>query len=757
MVELDLPLDGVIAKRYQNWGFRFHGGYEMTLTVAKIERVSTSAAGEQWDGNSNYPVFSPDGTKIAFTSRALNLVPGNVTGKGDVYVKDLSTGNIILASSDSTGNEGRGGSNSKPGFSPDSSKIAFSSIDSDLVDNDTNGKEDIFIKDLATGVMTRLSTDASGNQANSNSMDPVFSPDGSKVAFTSYASNLVPSDTNGAYDIFVKDLTTGAVTRVTTDSAGNQGNGHSAGLVFSPDGTKVSFISAASNLVLGDTNGKGDIYVKDLITGTITLISTDMTGLQGNSHSHSPIFSPDGTKIAFYSEASNLVPGDTNGMRDIFVKDLMTGEITLVSTDTAGNLGNSSSDSPVFSPDGSKIAFASYASNFSPSDTNGAYDLFVKDLVTGAITLVSTDAAGNLGNGGSGNPVFSPDGTQIAFVSGASNLVPDDTNGMLDVFVVTLEEKRSEIIHGGIAADTFYGYSGDDVIYGGGGDDTIFGGDDNDTLRGEDGDDTVFGDTGNDNVRGGAGNDVLGGGAGNDSVWGEDGDDRVRGGDGDDRLSGGLGDDDVRGGSGIDIIYGNEGNDSLGGDDGNDWLSGSSGNDLMRGDLGDDTLYGGSGDDNLRGGEGADLLYGDAGIDVLYGENGDDHLFGGSGIDTLKGGAGNDILNGGAAGDKLFGGDGADAFVFGADALSGGWDTISDFSLAQGDTLRLEGLLEGFDPLSDLITDFVRITQSHSGNSYLSVDTNGDGSGFQQIARLNGVTGLTDESALLVDGTLIIA
>jgi len=732
----------------------------MTLTVAKIERVSTDFAGGQGNSGSYAPALSPDGTKVAFASLSSNLVPGDTNGSLDIFVKDLTTGTVTRVSTDVAGDQSNHNSFGAV-FSPDGSKIAFASYASNLVLGDTNTWGDVFVKDLATGAITLVSTDAVSNQGNSTSTDPVFSPDGTKIAFSSSASNLTPGDTDNDRDIFVKDLTTGVITLVSTNAAGVQGNSDDAlPYTFSPDGTKIAFASLSSNLVPGDTNNRVDVFVKNLATGDIALVSSDVAGNEGDNHSGGgvrAVFSPDGTKIAFMSSASNLVPGDTNNQTDIFIKDLNTGAITLVSTNETGNQGNSTSSQPVFSSDGTKIAFESNASNLAPGDTNARGDIFVKDLTTGAITLVSINETGHQGNGFSSEPVFSLDGTKIAFVSSASNFVSGDTNGAGDIFIVHLQDDQSTTFHGGAAPDTFYGGAGNDVVYGGDGNDTLFGGDDNDVMRGDDGDDTVFGDAGNDNVRGGTGNDLLGGGAGNDSVWGEDGDDRVRGGDGDDRLSGGLGDDDVRGGSGTDVIYGNEGNDSLGGDDGNDWLSGASGNDLMRGDLGDDTLYGGSGDDNLRGGEGSDLLYGDAGIDVLYGENGDDRLFGGSGIDTLKGGAGNDVLNGGAAGDKLFGGEGADAFVFGADALSGGWDTISDFSLAQGDTLRLEGLLEGFDPLSDLITDFVRITQSHSGNSYLSVDTNGDGSGFQQIARLNGVTGLTDESALLVDGTLIVA
>ena len=401
-----------------------------------ITRISTDAAEGQADYDSLNPVFSPDGTKVAFYSYASNLVPGDTNGTGDVFVRDLTTGAITRVSTDASGAQANDFSFG-PVFSPDGTKVAFSSGASNLVPGDTNGTYDIFVKDLTTGVVTRVSTDGTGAQENSDSYRPVFSPDGTKVAFYSYSTNLVPGDTNNSYDVFVKDLTTGTVTRVSTDASGTQGNAVSSLPVFSPDGTKVAFFSDASNLVPGDTNSATDVFVKDLTTGAVTRVSTDAGGIQANSDSYSygPVFSPDGTKVAFYSVASNLAPGDTDGSYDIFVKDLTTGAVTRVSTDAGGIQANASSYIPTFSPDGTKVAFLSYASNLVPGDTNGTVDVFMKDLATGAVTRLSTDAAGAQANGYSDNPVFSPDGTKVAFNSGASNLVQGDTNFTYDIFV----------------------------------------------------------------------------------------------------------------------------------------------------------------------------------------------------------------------------------------------------------------------------------------------------------------------------------
>jgi Tol biopolymer transport system component len=406
--------------------------------MATIIRVSTAADGTQANGFSIFPVFSPNGSKVAFTSNAPNLVAGDTNGLEDVFVKDLASGAITRVSTAADGTQANGFSNS-PVFPSNGSKIAFESSASNLVAGDTNGLEDIFVKDLASGAITRVSTAADGTQGVFSSIFPAFSPDGSKIAFESNAYNLVAGDTNGTPDIFVKDLASGAITRVSTAADGTQANGPSVSdthPVFSPDGSKIAFISDASNLVAGDTNGQRDIFVKELASGAITRVNTAADGTQANGFTNSLVFSPDGTKIAFMSLASSLVAGDTNVSDDIFVKDLASGAITRVSAAADGTQGNNNSVEPVFSPDGSKIAFESFASNLVPGDTNGLEDIFVKDLASGVITLVSTAADSSLVN--DFPMAFSPDGSKIAFTSDGSNLVAGDTNNASDVFIATL-------------------------------------------------------------------------------------------------------------------------------------------------------------------------------------------------------------------------------------------------------------------------------------------------------------------------------
>ncbi|MFM8893378.1 MAG: choice-of-anchor L domain-containing protein, partial [Planctomycetia bacterium] len=397
------------------------------LTLVGVTRVSAS-------GGYGRPSFSPDGSKLAFASDVANLVPDDTNGEVDIFVQDLSTGAITRVSTDSSGAECTGAS-MYPAFSSDGSRVLFMSWDSNLVPGDTNEQSDIFVKDLLTGAITAVSTSFAGVPGHSGSYWPVFSPDGSRVAFTSAASNLLPE---GGRGIFVKDLFTGAVTLVSTDASGESGNAESTRPSFSPDGLKVTFASGSSNLVPGDTNGTADIFVKDLVTGAIMLVSADANGAWSNGYSGMPIFTPDGSKSAFASKASTHVSGDTKGTTDLFVKDHVTGSIARVSTDSVGAQADSSSASFAFSPDGTKLVFLSFASNLVSGDTNGYVDIFMKDLVTGAITRVSTDAYGGEGNSDSLDPVFSPDGTSVAFQSGASNLVPGDTNNNVDVFVAAL-------------------------------------------------------------------------------------------------------------------------------------------------------------------------------------------------------------------------------------------------------------------------------------------------------------------------------
>ncbi|MDP2260745.1 MAG: FG-GAP-like repeat-containing protein, partial [Caulobacter sp.] len=417
-------------------------------------RVSVDEVGAEADGSSDGAQFSPDGTKMLFHSDASNLVAGDTNGSTDVFIKDLLTGAVTRISTDALGGEGNFFS-WQAKFSPDGTKVLFISWASDLVAGDTNGVGDVFIKDLVTGDITRVNTDALGGEANSQTYGASFSPDGTKVVFATSASNLVAGDTNGTTDVFIKDLTTGAVTRISTNAADGQSNAHSLNPVFSPDGTKVAFLSSSSDLVAGDTNSVYDIFIKDLTTGAIERVSLDSLGGQANGGSNEIVFSPDGARIAFSSSASNLVAGDTNGDQDIFIKDLISGAVTLVSADELGRLAHGDSYNPVFSPDGTRIMFHSNAGNLTPGDNSENDDIFIKDLVTGEVTRISRTLAGGSTTQDSSAAVFSPDGTRVAFTSYDGAIIDGDTNGVEDVFIVDAIFGPPELA--GLAASVTFG------------------------------------------------------------------------------------------------------------------------------------------------------------------------------------------------------------------------------------------------------------------------------------------------------------
>ena len=418
-------------------------------------RISTTASGGEAVGPSSNGGYvmgtSPDGRWVAFSSFATNLVSGDTNALCDIFLKDLETGAISRLSTDSSGNQASGGHSVRVTFSPDGQSVLFESYATNLVAGDTNGREDIFLRNLQTGSVTRVSTDSTGAQVTGVQIyGAVFSPDGQSVAFRSGATNLVAGDTNGTDDVFIKNLVTGVVTRVSTDATGTQAVGGASYFPrFSPDGRYLAFSSVATNLVSGDTNGVDDAFIKDLETGAITRISTDSSGAQAvGGNTYNVRFSSDGQFVVFESGATNLVAGDTNNRTDIFVKNLATGAVTRVSTNASGGqvmIGNS--NSPSLSPDDRFVAFYSTASTLVAGDTNTSADIFVKDLKTGEVTRLSTNSSGAEAIGGDSRyPIFSPDGRSVVFQSAANNLVTGDTNASADIFVRSFATASTGII-----------------------------------------------------------------------------------------------------------------------------------------------------------------------------------------------------------------------------------------------------------------------------------------------------------------------
>lgn len=245
--------------------------------------------------------------------------------------------------------------------------------------------------------------------------------------------------------------------RVSLGPAGVEGDLGSHDPSLSADGRFVAFSSDASNLVTGDTNGGRDVFVRDRSTATTSRVSVSSGGDEGNAESYDPSISADGRFVAFDSYASNLVRKDTNGSLDVFVRDLENGTTRRVSVSSARVAGNSDSYLPSISADGRFVAFDSFASNLIGHDTNDAYDIFVRDLANHTTRRVSVSNTGIEGNFGSYDPAISATGGSVAFDSDASNLVADDANDTTDVFVRDLGRhttRRVSVSSTGDEADT---------------------------------------------------------------------------------------------------------------------------------------------------------------------------------------------------------------------------------------------------------------------------------------------------------------
>lgn len=533
------------------------------------------------------PGLTARATYAVFSTDAANLVLGDGNAVADVFLQNLSTGAITLVSRTAQGVPGDDASYN-PAVSADGAYVVFASDAGNLVPGNDNGVPDVLLEDGLSGAVSAVSTTAQGASANGTADNPSLSADGRYVAFDSLAANLVADDGNDAADVFVKNTQTGAVLLLSTTANGKQGDGGSYTPSLSADGSVLAFRSDAGNLVKDDSNQASDIFLKNLLSGAISRLSTTSSGAQANNGSYTPSLSADGLHLAFRSDADNLAPEDGNGVPDVFSKDLQTGAVTLISADATGLPGNGGSYTPSISAAGRYVAFRSDADNLVAGDDNGVSDIFIKDGKTGAIVRLSVAADGSEGNQASYNPSLSANGRFVAFESYATNLVPGDNDG-----------KWSDIF---LAANPF--------VY-------------QVTL-----------------------------------VTGSDGKDNLTG---DGALAGSR--DTLRGLRGNDTLAGNQGNDILKGNQGNDLLYGGNGADRMLGGVGNDAQLGGNGADRMRGGNGNDRLTGGVGTDRLAGDNRRDLLNGGAGADSLLGGNGKDLLNGGGGADRLAGGNGDDVYV----------------------------------------------------------------------------------------------
>lgn len=404
-----------------------------------ITRVSIGANGTQANDASFMASISisANAQYIAFGSAANNLVPDDTNGKDDIFVYDRTTRQVTRVSVGANGTEGQGGAHA-PSISANGRYIAFSSEAGNLVGNDINGTTDIFVHDRQMKQTTRVSVSSKGWAGNAPSTTASISSDGRYVAFQSEASNLVEGDTNGVTDVFVHDRQTTETSRVSVATGGAQADLLSEAPAISGDGRYVAFLSRARNLVDGDKNGRDDVFVHDRKNNQTIRVSRSSRGVESSGDSYGPAISSDGRYVAFRSHGSSLVEEDTNGNSDVFVHDRVTGETTRVSVTPGGGQANDWSSSPSLSADGRYVAFQSWASNLVGGDTNGLSDIFIHDRETGQMFRASSDPLAQA-NGPSLSASLSGNGRYVAFASEANNLVRGDTNKKADIFVNDLQ------------------------------------------------------------------------------------------------------------------------------------------------------------------------------------------------------------------------------------------------------------------------------------------------------------------------------
>jgi cold shock CspA family protein len=350
--------------------------------TGETTRVSVATVGTQGNNLSRAADLSNDGNLVSFESNATNLVAGDTNAKRDIFVRDRQAGTTTRVSLVTGGGQVNGDSFNSA-LSGDGRFVAFDSVATNLVAGDTNGVSDVFVHDRQTGETTRVSLATGAVQANGGNFLPALSMDGRFVAFHSTATNLVAGDTNGGTDVFVHDRQTGETTRVSVATGGEQSTGSGGpppdfAPDISADGRFVAFESISTNLVAGDTNGILDVFVHDRQTVTTTRVSVPTGGSpQANDESVEPAISGDGRFVVFLSFATNLVPGGTSGNGDVFVHDRQTNTTTQMSVSTGGVKGNDFSCNPAISQDGRIVAMFSDATNLIVGDTNGVRDIFI--------------------------------------------------------------------------------------------------------------------------------------------------------------------------------------------------------------------------------------------------------------------------------------------------------------------------------------------------------------------------------------------
>jgi len=463
--------------------------------VIANQRASEDAEGGEYDYGSRTADISADGRYVVFFSGA-PLVEDDENNTRDWYRKDMSTGEVELVSVSSDGEQADNSyseNDGKASISSDGRFVAFDSVATNLVDDDTNDAWDVFVRDMDEGTTVRASVDSEGAEDFDDSWDPAISGDGRYVAFTTEAE-FDETDSGEYRDVYVHDLETGDTTRVSVDEEGQEGNRGSRSPDVNEDGQFIAFITGNA-FVVDDEGGVQDVYVKDMDEGTYRRANVANDGTEADDMSEgAPAISDDGSRVAFHSYATNLVADDANERSDIFLHDFNTDETTRVSVRSDGSETYSDKYDPTISGDGRVVAFTESGEGQGPAneafkekadgspvsthdetpadrgavspaevaiydtlvdgDVNDSDDVIVHDTADHTTTLGSVTAAGTLTDEDSQGAALSANGNFLGFDSWSDTIDMDDDNERRDVFVATVEIAAQEPVEGPNRFDT---------------------------------------------------------------------------------------------------------------------------------------------------------------------------------------------------------------------------------------------------------------------------------------------------------------
>jgi hypothetical protein len=416
----------------------------MPITIA-TERVSISAADEQATGGASagIPSVSDDGNLVAFISGATNLVASDNNGKFDIFVKNRSTKAVTLASKASDGTLGNDTS-SAPFISGDGTAVFFASNATNLIASDTNAQGDVFKHVLATGVTTRVSTGSSGEEATGGGSLPLgCSSDGTYVLISSDATGGLLAGSWSGKQLFLKNTITGTIILITKKASdGTPSGGTFAAFArISRNGRYIAFSSTATDLPNYPGVAQSNVYLCDTLADTYTVCNKDDAGNLSNALCNVSAVSDDGNLVMFTSTATNLVTGDNNSQRDMFLRNISAGTTIIVNRAADGTLATGTALNGSFgsiSSDNKFVFFANNSTNLTPDHTGAIYDVFRKTLADGAIIECSTHTDGTQGTSNMSSPACNAAGNVVAYITASTQLVTGDTNALADTFATQI-------------------------------------------------------------------------------------------------------------------------------------------------------------------------------------------------------------------------------------------------------------------------------------------------------------------------------